>query len=80
MRMRGHAEHDDARYVPGELFEEWRSRDPIALFEKVLRDRKLDPAAVDARVQEEIEEDAEFAENSPFPEPENAFGGVFANP
>jgi len=24
MRMRGHAEHDDARYVPKDVFEEWR--------------------------------------------------------
>ena len=80
MRMRGHAEHDDARYVPADLLDEWRKRDPIALFEKKLKSRKLQTDAVDKRIQQEIEEDAEFAENSPFPEPENALDGVFANP
>src|SRR3984885_6655983 len=29
MRMEGHAIHDDAYYVPKELFEEWAKRDPI---------------------------------------------------
>ncbi|MBI2903509.1 MAG: thiamine pyrophosphate-dependent dehydrogenase E1 component subunit alpha, partial [Candidatus Methylomirabilis oxyfera] len=29
MRMRGHAEHDDASYVPAAMLEEWRKRDPI---------------------------------------------------
>jgi TPP-dependent pyruvate/acetoin dehydrogenase alpha subunit len=29
MRMCGHAEHDDARYVPPEIFERWRALDPI---------------------------------------------------
>src|SRR5579859_8141417 len=28
-RMRGHAEHDDAFYVPGDLIAEWEKRDPI---------------------------------------------------
>ena len=29
MRMHGHAAHDDMRYVPPELIERWRARDPI---------------------------------------------------
>src|SRR5919201_6818435 len=29
LRMEGHAVHDDASYVPKELFEEWARRDPI---------------------------------------------------
>src|SRR5262245_55869545 len=28
-RMKGHAEHDDAGYVPRPVFEEWKKRDPI---------------------------------------------------
>src|SRR5258708_13864359 len=32
-RMKGHAEHDDAGYVPPELVERWRRRDPIERFE-----------------------------------------------
>jgi len=29
MRMRGHAEHDDFAYVPKELLEEWKLKDPV---------------------------------------------------
>jgi pyruvate dehydrogenase E1 component alpha subunit len=36
MRMHGHAEHDPADYVPKELFEEWRKKDPVELFENAL--------------------------------------------
>jgi len=31
MRMHGHAEHDPADYVPPELFEEWKARDPLEI-------------------------------------------------
>ena len=29
MRMRGHAEHDDMKYVPPAMLEQWAGRDPI---------------------------------------------------
>ncbi len=82
MRMRGHAEHDDARYVPQELFEAWRGRDPIEQFRRrLLGEFNLaadDLHQQDLRVAELIEEDAAYAESSPFPDPAGAFGGVFA--
>ena len=36
MRMKGHAIHDAADYVPKPLFEYWRRRDPITRFENYL--------------------------------------------
>jgi pyruvate dehydrogenase E1 component alpha subunit len=81
MRMRGHAEHDDASYVPRELLEEWRRRDPIQRFEGVLRERGVPQeqlGAVQARVLKEIEEAVEFAEKSPLPDGAEALEGVFA--
>ena len=36
MRMKGHAIHDAAEYVPKPLFEYWKKRDPIARFENYL--------------------------------------------
>src|SRR4029453_1838400 len=36
MRMRGHAEHDDMKYVPREQVEAWAQKDPIARFERHL--------------------------------------------
>jgi TPP-dependent pyruvate/acetoin dehydrogenase alpha subunit len=40
MRMKGHAIHDAATYVPQELIEYWRKRDPMARFEKYLLEKK----------------------------------------
>lgn len=81
MRMKGHAIHDAAQYVPRPLFEYWQKRDPIARFEKFLLEKKWLTAAEDkalvAAVEKQIDEDREFAVNSPMPQPETAAGGVF---
>src|SRR6266496_524704 len=37
LRMEGHAIHDDAFYVPKEMFEEWAKSDPIERFRAWLR-------------------------------------------
>ena len=82
MRMKGHAEHDDARYVPKDQIEKWRKRDPISNYEKFFSREKLvspeEKAGIDERVESEIREDLEFAEASPFPAPEEAAHPVWA--
>jgi TPP-dependent pyruvate/acetoin dehydrogenase alpha subunit len=82
MRMKGHAEHDDARYVPKEIIEQWRTRDPILNYEKFLAAKKLitagEKAAIEARLEKVIREDVEFAEASPFPAPAEAARSVWA--
>src|SRR6266478_3221802 len=82
MRMKGHAIHDAAEYVPKPLFEYWKKRDPIARFENYLVKEKkwLMPkqnAELIAEVERIIEEEREIAVNSPMPTPESAEGGVF---
>lgn len=82
MRMKGHAIHDAADYVPKSLFEYWRKRDPIARFENFLVNIKkwLTPAenlALVAGVDQQLEDDRNFAVASPMPEPETAAGGVY---
>jgi TPP-dependent pyruvate/acetoin dehydrogenase alpha subunit len=81
MRMKGHAIHDAAAYVPQELMEYWRKRDPIARFEKYLLEKKwLTPKqneALMAAVEKEVEEDRAIAEASPMPNPEDAAKGVW---
>ena len=82
MRMKGHAIHDAAEYVPKPLFEYWRKRDPIARFENYLVNVKkwLSPAEnreLIAGVDRQLEADREFAVASPMPEPESAAGGVY---
>src|SRR5579885_3375671 len=64
MRMHGHSEHDSAKYVPRELLETWKAKDPILRAERLLRE--LGHADDDAlrqvgeRVAKEIEEAVDF--------------------
>lgn len=79
MRMHGHAAHDDMRYVPPELLEAWRERDPIALQERRLG-ALADPVDVDAlraEVQAEIDAATEEALAAPMPDPATATDDVF---
>src|SRR5436190_7597111 len=39
LRMEGHAVHDDAFYVPKEMFERWAERDPIERYRTWLREQ-----------------------------------------
>ncbi len=82
-RMKGHAEHDDAGYVPSELFDEWAKRDPIdRLRGYLLRNDIATEAQLEETVStiaQQIDEDTDFALASPFPRPELARGGVFAD-
>ena len=83
MRMRGHAQHDPAEYVPKEMFEKWKKLDPIARYEKYLTENKLwDEKAkkeIDARIDRELTAELEIAENAPFPPPELAEQGVYCD-
>lgn len=83
-RRKGHAEHDDQRYVPEGEVEYWeKHNDPIDRFEKFLLDQKVADKekleAITTDVMREIDEDSEWAESSPMPEPEGAVYGVFDN-
>jgi TPP-dependent pyruvate/acetoin dehydrogenase alpha subunit len=81
MRMHGHAQHDAAKYVPKEMLELWKKRDPLDRYEKFLNQNKLWDAKtkkdIDARIAREIQADVQFAEASPFPPPELAARGVY---
>jgi len=81
MRMKGHAIHDAAQYVPRELVDYWQRRDPIARLEKYLIEKKWLTAQENdlliVEVERVLDEDREFAVNSPMPEPQTAVGGVY---
>jgi len=83
MRMRGHAEHDDMKYVPREMVEEWAKKDPILRYEGHLLARGLATAeelqGVVARIEAALAEDLAWAEASPFPEPASGMSGVYAD-
>jgi pyruvate dehydrogenase E1 component alpha subunit len=82
MRMHGHGAHDDMRYVPDGVHEEWAKRDPIELYERRLeREHGFARDEIDAvrdEVKAYVAECAERALASPMPDPEIATEGVFA--
>jgi pyruvate dehydrogenase E1 component alpha subunit/2-oxoisovalerate dehydrogenase E1 component alpha subunit len=83
-RRKGHAEHDDQRYVPKEEIEWWEQHnDPIDRFERFLLEKELATKdkfdEITAGVMREIDDDCAWAESSPMPEPEGAAYGVFDN-
>lgn len=83
-RRKGHAEHDDQRYVPSGEIEWWeKHNDPLDRYERYLTDSGLADKAkleeITADVVREIEEDCAWAESSPMPDPEQAAYGVFDN-
>jgi TPP-dependent pyruvate/acetoin dehydrogenase alpha subunit len=82
MRMRGHAEHDDMKYVPRELLEEWAARDPILLYERHLTEAgfagRAELDAVVARIEAALGEDLAAAEAAPLPDPGSGMDEVHA--
>ena len=81
-RMKGHAEHDNQSYVPPEIIEEWRARDPLPRYERVLLETgaasRDDLDAIQQRVRREIDAAVDEAERSPMPDPADAGKGLFS--
>jgi pyruvate dehydrogenase E1 component alpha subunit len=84
LRMEGHAVHDDAFYVPKDMFERWASNDPIERFRSWLRnnaeltDEQEDE--ISSGVKRLLNEALQRAEESPLPDPSTLTDGVFATP
>ncbi len=84
LRMEGHAVHDDAFYVPKELFEEWAKRDPLERFRSWLRENAdltdEEEDEISAQVKKTLNDAIRKAEESPLPEPEGELEAVWATP
>ena len=84
LRMEGHAVHDDASYVPKELFEEWAKSDPIERFRTWLRENaelgEEEEAEITGDVKKILNDAARRADESPWPDPATLEEGVFAAP
>ena len=73
-RFYGHSLGDMEQYRTREEVDEWRAqRDPIALFAAYMKERQWmgddDDEAIQVSVKTQIAESVSFAEQSPFPEP-----------
>lgn len=83
-RFRGHSMADPAYYRTRDEEARWRSkRDPIALFEAKLKEHDIisddDINAAIERADAVVEECAQFAEESPMPEPDDLYSDVLAD-
>jgi len=80
-RYRGHSMSDPQKYRTKEEVAEWKQRDPIEL----IKDRMLtnnvvteeELAAIDAKIKVAVDESVQFAEESPWPKPEEAFEDIY---
>ena len=81
MRMKGHAMHDAAVYVPPAVKEYWKRRDPILRMEQYLIERGWLTAEEAKKIQADVdrlmEEERAFAEASPMPDPAIAGTDVY---
>src|SRR5918996_6542935 len=84
LRMEGHAVHDDAFYVPKELFEEWAKRDPIERFRVWLQEHAElssdEDEQIGGQVKKLLNDALQRAEESPLPDPSELTEGVYATP
>lgn len=80
-RMKGHAEHDDQRYVPKQLLEEWAAKDPLDRYRATLLDRKIltsaDLEKMETEMRADLDAAQDLAEQSPPAPPERALEGVY---
>jgi len=81
-RMKGHAAHDNQSYVPKELLEEWRKKDPIDRFERHLLETQTATQAeldeVNSKVEASLEADLAWTESQGAFNGEDAALGVYA--
>ena len=82
MRMEGHALHDSAEYVPKELLDEWKEKDPIEnyktmLYEKGILNKQTEKILME-QINKEVSDCEQWAENSPYPDPSTLTEGVYA--
>lgn len=82
MRMQGHAQHDDARYVPKTMLDMWSAKDPIERYRRDLVERGVattkEIEEIDAMSRHYAAEEARLAEEAPMPDPATVTRGVYA--
>jgi len=83
MRMKGHAMHDPAVYVPKEVKEFWNRRDPILRMENYMKETgwmtETQMKELHKEVQRFVDEERAIAEAAPMPQPEEAGTDVYCD-
>ena len=80
-RFRGHSMADPERYRSREEVAAWRERDPLPVFGGQLKEAGIvsdeQLAEIDAQAMATVDKAVEFAEASPFPEPESLYDDIY---
>ena len=80
-RFRGHSMSDPQKYRTKEEVAEWKQRDPVELIKDRILSQKIateeELNAIDAKIKVQVEESVQFAEDSPWPKPEEAFEDIY---
>jgi pyruvate dehydrogenase E1 component alpha subunit len=81
-RYKGHSMSDPAKYRTKEELEAYKKRDPIEqVKDKILKNNLAtqdDLNEINKRVKEIVDESVQFAEESPYPAPEDVYKDVYA--
>ena len=82
-RYRGHSMGDPERYRKSDEVKKWQENDPIGIYRRFLIDQDIASEEelndLDKRIESEVQEAIQFAENSPEPPPEALFEHVYAD-
>jgi pyruvate dehydrogenase E1 component alpha subunit len=80
-RFRGHSMADPERYRSREEVAAWRERDPLPVFGSQLKEAGIvtdeQIAEIDSEAMATVDAAVEFAEASPFPEPESLYDDIY---
>lgn len=80
-RYKGHSMSDPAKYRTKEELQEYKDRDPIEFVKSKIIDSKWateeELKNIDVKIKAEVEESVKFAEESPYPDPSEAFKDVY---
>ncbi len=83
-RRKGHAEHDDAGYVPAEERAYWEKRDPLDAYRRFLDMHRIVESAseieeIDSRINQMLDAAVDEALASPFPDPSTLMENVYGD-
>ncbi|MDQ8003838.1 MULTISPECIES: pyruvate dehydrogenase (acetyl-transferring) E1 component subunit alpha [unclassified Pedobacter] len=82
-RYRGHSMSDPAKYRTKEELEEYKAKDPIEqVREVILKEKYADEAwitEIEEKVKGIVDESVKFAEESPWPQPEELFEDIYVD-
>ncbi|MGF7232998.1 pyruvate dehydrogenase (acetyl-transferring) E1 component subunit alpha [Arachidicoccus sp.] len=82
-RYKGHSISDPGKYRTKEELEEYKSKDPIQMILKEIENKNFasneEIAAINARIENVVEEAVKFAEDSPFPDESELLKDVYAD-